>query len=303
VWDGLRPDLSAELDFVGMSVEVDEPRSVLWRGTSGGTVKANRMGKVWAVGCSGSVCTALRAVHRFNAYLSAIGTRPHRVTRLDATIDLKVDAAPVVAELTRAGRAGELSLTRKKIKPADVLSFTGTRFDGAVTGTVYLGTRRADARMVVYDKQHERISRKLVDVGPLTRYELRLKAGAGVTLRDASQPAAVFWHYASPEFLPAPPDAPEWVAGGSGYDLPPSVPLLASERLLRKLEGSPEVAALLALAFACGPYGVELLISHLRQRAGGAGVSPAVTALGQVKRAAQGIAPPGVSADSFTPPC
>jgi hypothetical protein len=286
-----------------MSVELDEPRSVLWRGTGGGTVKASRVGKVWSVGCSGTVCAALRAAHRFNAYLSAIGTRPHRVTRLDATVDLKVDAAPVVAEFTRAGRAGELSLTRKKIKPADVLAYTGTRFDGAVTGTVYLGTRRADVRMVVYDKQHERISRKLIDVGPLTRYELRLKAGTGVTLRDASQPAGVFWHYAAPEFLPAPPDAPEWVAGGTGYDLPPSVPLLASQRLLRKLEGSPEVAALLALAHECGPYGVELLISHLRGRAvGGGSALPALTAL-QGEPSSPGIASPGATADTPTPLC
>jgi hypothetical protein len=187
--------------------------------------------------------------------------------------------------------------------PADVLAYTGTRFDGVVTGTVYLGTRRADARMVIYDKQHERITRKLMDVGSLTRFELRLKTRSGVTLRDASQPAGVFWHYAAPEFLPAPSNAPEWVAGGSGYDLPPSEPLLASQRLLRKLEGSPEVAALLALAHACGPYGVELLISHLRERATGAkGGLPALTAL-QGESSSPGIASPGATADTLTSPC
>ena len=219
-WDALRLDVAAELDGVGMAVEVDEPRTVLWRSPDGyGTVKASRVGKVWSLGTSGSVCAGLRLVGRFNDYLAAIGTRPHRVTRLDASVDVPVDAAPIVAEVTRAGRAGALTLTRQSIKPADVTSFTGVRVDGAITGTVYLGPRRGNARMVVYDKRHERLSRKLPDVGDLTRYELRLRASSGITLRDASDPAPVFWHHAAPGFLPLPPDAPSWVPGGSGFDI------------------------------------------------------------------------------------
>ena len=278
-WADLRLDIAAELDCIGMAVEVDEPRSVLWRGSSGGTVKANRVGSVWSLGCSGSVCAGLRMAKRFNAYLAAIGTRPHRVTRLDASLDRPVDAAPIVAEFTRSGQAGELSLTRKAIRPGDVLAYSGVRFDGALTGTVYLGTRRADVRMVIYDKQHERLTRKMADTGPLTRYELRLRGGSGITLRDVADPAAVFWHYASPQFLPAPLDTLAWVAGGTGFDLEPHRPLLPSQRLLKRLELSPEVRSIVELALACGPYGIELVVGHLRARAGVQGATPAVTAV------------------------
>lgn len=283
VWDALRDDVEAELESLGMGVEVDDDRSVLWRDSEGGsgTVKASKVGKVWALGTSGAVCAGLRAAGRFHDYLAAIGAHPHRVTRLDATLDVQVDAAPVVAEVTRAGRAGELSLTRKAVKPADVLAFSGVRADGAVSGTVYVGSKRADVRLVVYDKQHERASRKLPDSGPLTRYELRLRAGAGVTLRDAAAPASVFWHFlcgVGLESLPSVDRAPEWSAEGTGFVLERTAPPLPAQRLKRRCETSADLRALVALAESCGPYGVELLVGHIRAMAGrGAGVSPAST--------------------------
>jgi hypothetical protein len=290
VWDELRLEVSAELDSIGMRVEVDEDRSVLWRTPdSFGTVKANRVGKVWSLGASGAVCAGLRVAGRFNDFLAAIGTRPHRVTRLDASLDVQADAPPIVAEVTRSGRAGELSLTRQAIKPSDVTTFGGVRPDGQVTGTVYLGPRRGSARMVVYDKQHERISRKLSDCGPLTRYELRLRAASGVTLRDAAEPASVFWHHVAPDFLPSPSDAPAWVPGGSGFTIERTPPPLPAARLLRRIEGSVELAALVALAESCGPYGIELLVSRIRAM-GGAGVSPAAAAVSNCGRADTGDA-------------
>lgn len=259
-----------------MGVEVESEKSVLWRTPAAtGTVKADRIGKVWKLGTSGSVCAGLRAAGRFESYLAAIGGFPHRVTRLDASVDVPVDAAPIVAEVTRAGQAGELQLTRKSVQPRDVLSYSGVRVDGAISGTVYVGPRRADVRMVVYDKRHERIARKLPDIGNLTRYELRLRSGTGVTLRDAADPAGVFWHYASPGFLPSPPGAPSWVPGGTGFELAKLPPQLPAARLQRRVELSSELGSLLALALEVGPYGVELLCSLIRKRARGAGVSPA----------------------------
>ena len=283
LWDELREDVSAELDAIGMSVEVDQAGSVLWRTPDAiGTVKASRVGWVWSLGASGSVCAGLRAVGRFNDFLAAIGTRPHRVTRLDVSLDVKTDAAPIVGEVTRAGRAGELSLTRKSVQAKDVTAVTGVRSDGVVSGTVYLGPRRGDVRMVVYDKQHERASRKLPDIGPLTRYEIRLRSRTGITLRDAGDPAPLFWHYASPDFLSRPPGVPEWVPGGSGFEIERSPPMLPAARLLRRIEASAELASLVALARSCGPYGLELMISRIRA-IGGAGVSPADAAVVPVK--------------------
>ena len=279
-WDALRLDISPELDSIGMGVEMDSERAVLWRDpAASGTVRAERIGKVWKIGTSGAVCAGLRSVGRFESYLAAIGSRPHRVTRLDASVDLKVDAAPIVAKVTRQGQAGELQLTRKAVPPRDVLNFSGVRVDGAVSGTVYVGAKRADVRMVIYDKRHERISRKLPDVGDLTRYELRLRSRCGVTLRDAAEPAGVFWHYASPEFLPCPSGTPAWVPGGSGFELTKTAPELPAARLRRRVDASAELSSLLALAHECGPYGVEFLCSLIRARSRGAGVSPAGAAV------------------------
>jgi hypothetical protein len=129
--------------------------------------------------------------------------------------------------------------------------------------------------MVVYDKQHERASRNLTDTGPLTRYELRLGSRTGVTLRDASDPESVFWHYASPDFLPRPVDVSEWEPGGTGFDLERMGPLLPYQRLLRRIEASADLVSLVAAAKACGPGGIDFLVSRIRRMARGAGGTPA----------------------------
>jgi len=280
-WLGLRADISQEFDAIGMGLEVDAERVVLWRapGTTG-TVKASRMGLVWAIGCSGAVCAGLRAVGRFNAYLAAFGARPHRVTQIHASMDLPLDGPAVVASVAESGRAGHLSLTRKRIRPQAVTTLLAPRVsDGALTGTVYCGTPQADARMCVYDKQEERLSRGLPDVGPLTRYELRLKSKIGLCLRDASEPAAVFWHHVSPSFLPLPSGAPAWFGAGSGFHLDHPPPLLPARRLLNRLEASEDVRDLLRLAVECGPHGVSLLVHELLRLAHGVqGLAPADTA-------------------------
>jgi hypothetical protein len=268
-WEDLRPDIQPMLDALGMSVEVDDGQVVLWRSPDArGTVKASRIAKVWALGCSGTVCAALRNARTFNSYLAAIGAGEHRVTRLDASLDVPKDAPGIIRRLVNKGRKGALSLTRKVIKPGDVRTFLSARADGVVTGTAYFGPKSADARMTVYDKRHERIGRKLPDCGPLTRYEIRLKAGTGITLRDCAEPAGVFWHYASPDFLKAPLGV-DWVAGGSGFVLGVgNGPMLPAARLDYRVQESPEVGALLRLAEEVGPYGFDFLVGCLRKRAG-----------------------------------
>lgn len=269
-WPDLRGDLFPLLDGLGMSVEVDEARKLIWRSDCGnGTVKASRFAQVWSLGCSGTVCAGLRLRGMFNAYLSAIGSRPHKVTRLDASLDRQVDAPPVIQAMAAKGRAGQVSLTRKAIKPRDVRTILSPRdSDGELTGTAYFGPRRADAQMVMYDKQEERLSRGMPDCGPLLRYEIHLRAQCGVTLRDCAEPAAVFWHYASPDFLPAPPDAPVWTPYGSGFVPTPADVLFPAERLRRRVDASPDVKALLDLTREVGPYGFDFLVSLLRKRGG-----------------------------------
>lgn len=265
----LLAELSAEFEGLGMSIERDDERVRLWRaGESTGTVRGELRGQVYAVGISGAVCAGLRVARRMQAVLAAVGSRPHRVTRLDASLDVPVDAAPVVARVAAAGRRGELALTRKRIPPNTVETHLGLRADGVESGTVYCGSKQADARMVVYDKQHERASRKLPDTGPLTRYEVRLRSGLGISLRDCAEPAPVFWHHAAPDFLPRPPGISDWVPAGEGFALDKLDPPTPYQRMLALLDQSPDVRRLLSLADQVGPYGLRVLLKRLEAMAG-----------------------------------
>lgn len=279
-WHQLRQQVQPLFDALGMNVEVDGDGTVLWRHPdSTGTVKAQRFGKVWSLGCSGAICAGLRVLNLFSGYLAAISTVKYRVTRLDATLDVPEDAAPIVANVAAQGHAGTLALTRKSIRPGDVMTILSTRLDGAVSGTVYCGSRRASVRMVVYDKQHERAQRKLADTGPLTRYELRLKAASGITLKDCFDPSGVFWHHAAPQWLSAPSDAPAWKPHGTGYELAPSDPELPAARLVRRVQSSADLRSIVALAAECGPYGMSLLESEIRKLHTAGRGHPADTAL------------------------
>ncbi len=299
-WFGLRAEVECELEGLGMSVERDEERVVLWRSADGhGTVKADHRGQVWAMSVSGSVCAGLRVAQRFASLLSAVGARPHRVTRLDATLDVREDAAPVVARLAAVGRQGGLALTRKRIRPTDVETHLGLRVDGIETGTAYFGNRKAGVRMVVYDKRHERMRRQLPDIGNLCRYELRLGRSVGVTLRDCAEPSAVFWHHVAPDFLPAPAQVESWVPGAIGFVLDRSEPPTFLRRMFSLLESSPDVRKLLTLSDQVGPYGLRLLVERLEKMAGRNGVqglAPAETA------PIVPCGPPGVSRAGDSPP-
>jgi hypothetical protein len=269
-WESIEGDVTAELDSIGMSVAFRDSVSTLWRSSdTTGTFRAARVGPVWALNASGKVLMGLRVAGRFASLLATVGSVPHRVTRLDATLDRQVDAAPIVDALAQAGRRGEISLTRKKVQPRHVETRIGLRFDGVESGTVYLGAKNADVLLTVYDKQHELVSRQhRPPGGPLTRYELRLRSGTGVTLRDVYDPTGVFWNFVPSNVLPTPDGVPTWAPDGSGFHIDRLPPLLPAQRLLRRVDASAELAALIVLAQSCGPYGVQLLCSHISKRAG-----------------------------------
>lgn len=278
-WSDLHAELVPELEGLGMSLEVDSDQVKLWRtgGDGYGTVQEKRIGQVWAIGVSGTVCAGLRVARRMQSFLAAVGSRPHRVTRLDASLDLPIDAAPVVARIAAAGRRGELALTRKAIAPNTVETHLGLRVDGVESGTVYCGSKSAEARMVVYDKRHERLSRKLPDAGDLTRFECRLRGGLGITLRDCAEPASVFWHHVAPDFLPRPDGVVAWAPGAEGFVLDKLEPPTPYARMLAVLDQSSDVRRLLTLADQVGPYGLRTLLARIEAMARGAGEpSPAV---------------------------
>lgn len=281
-WEEFRQEAAPLFDMIGAQVDYDSERQVQWRAGKG-TCRATRVNSVWVISATGAFLAGLRCLRIFSQYLATIASHPHRVTRLDASLDLKHDTPQVLAKLVQQASSSEgLHVTRKRIKPQDCTRYVTQRADGLDTGSVYLGPVNADVRPVVYDKRKEQLDAGMQDLGPLTRYECRIRSGVGPSLRDAAEPTSIFWHFMG-EVLDKPADAPEWTPHGLGFDVLRSPPALPAARLLRRLDASEDLRDLLRLAREVGPYGLSLMqgqIAKLYEGAErGAGVPPAVTAL------------------------
>lgn len=226
----------------------------------------------------------------FGEWLTLVGEGAHNVTRLDVAVDLVVDSAAVVGRMYKRGRSGRVSITRKAIAPAQVRRiFEPSVYGGADTGTVYLGERgKRDVIARVYDKRQELLKKlraqygdaltpefvALNDPGPLCRFELELGRKVGVTLRDAYEPAAVFWHFARESLLPKiAPAVAEWSPHGAGFTVPRSEPDHAKQ-LSFLLEASHDIKRAVTLADRLGPYGRDHLCRLLK--AMGSILAPAV---------------------------
>lgn len=247
-WRAIRLQLLPLTDTLGCETQIDQPslESGLWRDPSGGTLTAKRYGSVVSLGASGRFLASLRAKSFLMEYLAALSTVPHRVTRLDATMDVDVDAPPVLHRLVNRARTGSgVQLTRKRVPSCHVSTFLSTRLDGRVSGTAYIGSRTAPVRLCVYDKQKERVDAGQLDAPPCLRYELRLRHGQ-VTLRDVAEPASIFWH-SMQHVLKRPVGVPDWTPALDTFS-PERVVVPADERLRRRVEGSADLASLVALA-------------------------------------------------------
>lgn len=282
-WHSLRPELESVLD----GVYCESPQSGVYLCPLGGWVKVGkRSGVVW-VQASGGLLLALRKLGLYNAYLSLFAARPHRVTRLDASLDLAVDAQPEIIRLYMLARGeegeiqdGGIKLSQKTVKRSNVsVILNPSRLDGRNTGTLYIGGKKAEVKLVVYDKREEFYASRQLDLGHRIRYELRVTGKMGVTLRDAGSPAGVFWHFLSPGILTAPSDAPPWepfTDGGFEVQRPEILPYV---RLKNRVENSTELPRLLALADALGPEGRKIFFSMIDKYhppglgAGGAGAA------------------------------
>lgn len=247
-WRSMRSSLLPLFDTLGCVAKADEPaeETGFWVDPDGGNFSAKPKGRVVAVGASGRALARMRAAGLFGEFLSRISAEPHRVTVLDVTMDVVADAPPVLREIYRLGAAGGLRLTRKSIRPGDIMRIMSPRSsDGVDTGTVYLGSRQAEVQMRVYDKQAERLFHG-VERGPGIRYEVTVKNGLP-SLRDVYSPEPLFWHHAQ-GVLPRPLSVAEWSPGAMGFDLD-SLPVRNPVELLRaKLQWSPDVRRLVDLA-------------------------------------------------------
>lgn len=216
--------------------------------SNGGTIKHQKNRRWQRLSLSGRALSAFRGFACFDELLSCIARQPYKITRLDAALDLSQDGSVVVSDLWFRYRASGVYLNALNAVNAGLV--LGKRFDGADTGTFYAGDRRKNKIMArVYDKQHEIYERTKALVSPRTRYEVTVKTDQP-TLRDVSQPAALFWHYASPSLLQAPDNVPAW-SPGNPYVWEPSKiePQSVEDRLHRAMYVSGDFNAAMSI---CG---------------------------------------------------
>lgn len=246
------------------SAGATSPMSGRYTFTEGGVIK-HQMSRRWQrLSISGAALAVLRGYQLFNELLALISQYPYKVTRIDAALDLAVDASPVVTRLWDVYKRGGVKLN--VWNTLSTQSYFGTRFDGVLTGTFYAGNRRVNKVTArVYDKQHEVYERHKAEIGPRVRYELTVKTDQ-VTLRDVSDPTALFWHYINPSLLKAPDGVPLWSAGNPyAWEGEKMAPLSVQDRLHRVVYGTGDLNAAMAI---CGSSAgmFEYLVKLVRLR-------------------------------------
>ena len=215
---------------------------------------------------SGAACAHLRDLGLWHEMLSELSSVPHRVTRLDAALDLPMDGADLVALMRRRYPDGMANLSRKASPTSSMLAVRPS--DGRETGTWYVGHhKRARYTARVYDKAWEALQKRGEELPPTARVEVTAKGGdSGATLRDAAEPAALFWHLASPAILDAPEGAPVWTANRDlGWEAPKR-DFDPAALLRRRVESMAMLDALALVADDLGPEGRSYLIGLIEQR-------------------------------------
>lgn len=232
-------------------------RAVVVFGSTRGTMR---------VSVSGSACALLRSIGRWDDLLSELSSVPHRVTRVDAALDLPMDGADLVDLMRRRFADGSVNLTRKAVTTSTFLAVRPS--DGRETGTWYAG-RRSRARFTarVYDKAWEALEKRGEKMPPTARVEVTAAGGdSGATLRDAALPAGLFWHIAAPSLLDAPEGTPVWNPNQDLGWVAPTREFDPAALLRRRVESLGMLDALAAVADELGPEGRNYLLSLIEER-------------------------------------
>jgi len=221
---------------------------------------------------SGAFLSDLRAVGMLNNYLCSLvshpelGYMPHRVTRLDLTVDELSYPPDKLDRAYALGVGGQVSLTRKAVKSSSIKKiYSPVLYDdsGRDTGTVYFGHRATSkVRLTCYDKTQERFAKGVV-IPPTTRYELGVTGDMAISLKDAANPAPCFYNF-MPSNLLSKPFMVEWQASGEGYVLERRE-CLPSVKLEARMQQSSELKAQLKVASQVGAHGFDYFVTIARQ--------------------------------------
>jgi hypothetical protein len=264
--EAILAELSPFLDVLGA---LEASQGLFLMPEKGGTFKTGVRAKVCVFSASGGFLEALRKQNLYNKYLAVFSNFEHRISMLHATVDFRIDAPEVLEALYQVASNGQFYLTRKALKPEHVSKLTGKNLDGVDTGTVYLGNRaNADVWAKVYDKRQERIAKGFTDPLPTLRIEIAVQSDVGATLRDASVPYNLFYHFASRSLVTAPEGFPGWESHGEGFTLDTvKQDLTAWQRLWGIMSNSNDVGSMIKIADAeYGEDALEELQKLLRKR-------------------------------------
>ena len=218
-----------------------------------GRVRLTEMQGYHIVTMSGAAIDELRAFGVFDTYLSCVAGVPHKVTKLDIAHDVKKHA-PTVIDLLYAKAKSEdgIKLSRKRCSRSRIVRESW--YSDEDTGSLMLGKRTSEVHAVIYDKRNEILDHPGVrgnpefDVGPLTRYEVKLSDKIGISLSDAAEPEAAFWHFMSQVLAPPKRYVDNWVPGGFSFKPEPREPGDPAAKLRRRVEGSADLESIIGIA-------------------------------------------------------
>jgi hypothetical protein len=252
--------LFSELEIVQVSPGYYSPTQ------GGGSVKINVFLRVFQYSFSGAVLRLAREAGLLDSLLFCFADVPHKVTRLDIAHDVAVNSPVVLGRLYSSAVQGLFRFSRKSVDPSHVKRILSpSLYGGRDTGTVYIGLRKHNVSLMVYDKRQELLSRLGSDIGyNLTRYELRCSRKLGISLRDVSSPDSLFWAHMG-TILKTPTNVPEWVSSPEGYSMPSRVALLPYEALKRSIASSPVLADWVSLAGQIGDSGSDSLLRLIKR--------------------------------------
>lgn len=217
------------------------------------------------VSASGGVLGELRHRGLLLNYLGFLSDWPHRVTRIDVSMDRSVSGSKVIADLWGRFKSG-VTISQRPLKTSRIIAQDD---QGRSTGSFYAGYRsKATRTFKVYDKRHEVLCKHDFPIPERTRYEFTMKGGksgshAQPSLRDAAVPAPLFWDMAGC-VLKVPKDIPAWVdTSMDGWTHTFTDNTTLYERFCTLLESSPDIARLNAYASELGDPAVKLLVSRI----------------------------------------
>jgi hypothetical protein len=212
---------------------------------------------------SGGALSELRETNCYLPFLGWLSDYPHRVTRIDVSMDKAKSGGHVVADLWNRYREG-VSIGQRSLSTSTI---TAVDDRNRTTGTFYAGYRsKATRTFKVYDKRWELFSKRGVMIDDRTRYEFTMRGGKSSThakpsLRDAALPESLFWDMASP-ILKAPKDVSPWIDTSMTpwtFERPES--LTVWQKLCALLESSPDIARVNAYALELGEPGLKMVLS------------------------------------------